>query len=97
MARIPHGYHDPAQIRADLKAAGFADVAVDAVEHVSRASARDAAIAYCQGTPLRNEIEARDAASLEDATARAAEALARRFGAGVIEGRMRALVVVAAR
>ena len=65
------------------KAAGFAEVAVDAVDARSRApSARHVAVAYCQGTPLRNEIEARDASRLEEATDRAADAVAQRFGAG---------------
>ena len=69
MARTPHGHHDVDRIRQDLKAAGFADVAIDAVDARSRApSARHVAVAYCQGTPLRNEIEARDAARLEEAT-----------------------------
>jgi hypothetical protein len=68
------------------------------VEHRSKApSPRDVAIAYCQGTPLRSEIEARDAAGLEAATRQAAEALARRFGAGAIEGRIQALVITASR
>jgi ubiquinone/menaquinone biosynthesis C-methylase UbiE len=96
MARIPHGYHDVDRIRAELAAAGFADIAVEAVDARSKAaSPRDPAIAYCQGTPLRNEIEARDAARLEEATDAAAEALARRFGKGAIEGRIRALVISA--
>jgi hypothetical protein len=65
---------------------------------VSRApSARDAAVAYCHGTPWRNEIEARDASRLESVTQAAAQALARRFGTGAIEGRIRAITVVAAR
>ena len=38
-----------------------------------RPSARHVAVAYCQGTPLRNEIEARDASRLEEATSRAAD------------------------
>ena len=43
---------------------------------ISRAaSPRDPAIAYCQGTPLRNEIEARDPSGLEAAT----EACAQRW------------------
>ena len=74
MARTPHGYHDVDEIRADLKAAGFANASADVVDVRSKASsARDAAIAYCQGTPLRNEIEARDASRLDEATAKAAE------------------------
>ena len=47
------------------------------------------------GTPLRNEIEARDALRLQEATERAAQAVAKRFGDGAVDGRIRALVVVA--
>ena len=95
--RTPHGYHDQKQIRADLTKAGFKDISIDAVEAKSQArSSLEAAIAYCQGTPLRNEIESRNAARLEDATKRAAAALAQRFGEGAIEGRIRAYVITAA-
>jgi ubiquinone/menaquinone biosynthesis C-methylase UbiE len=98
LARTPHGYHDPDLIRRDLAAAGFSDIAVEAVVHASRAaSPQDPAVAYCHGTPLRTEIEARGPPGLDAATARAAEALARRFGSGAIEGRIAALVVTAAR
>lgn len=96
MARTPHGYHDRDLIRGDLERAGFADITIDAVDHVSRApSPRDAAIAFCQGTPMRSEIEARGAPGLEGATDKAEEALRRRFGGGAIEGRIRALAVSA--
>lgn len=96
MARIPHGYHDVERIREELIAAGFSNISVDAVNDKSKAlSPRDPAIAYCQGTPLRNEIEARDASRMEHATKHAAEALARRFGSGSIEGRIRAFVITA--
>ncbi len=96
LARTPHGYHDVERIRAELNAAGFADISVDAVDKRSKASSpRGPAIAYCQGTPLRNEIEARDASGLQDATKRAAEAVAHRFGTGAIDGRIRAFVITA--
>jgi SAM-dependent methyltransferase len=98
MARTPHGHHDVEQIGRQLRAAGFGNVASDAVERTSKAStARDVAVAYCEGTPLRNEIVARDASRLEEATQRTAAALARRFGPGAIEGRIRAFVITAAR
>ena len=98
LARTPHGYHDIERIRAELSAAGFADISVDAVRHISKASSpRDPAIAYCQGTPLRNEIQAQSTSGLEDATKRAAEALANRFGTGEIEGRIRAFAITAIR
>jgi len=98
LARTPYGYGEERAIRAGLGAAGFADISIEPVEAKSRAlSARDAAIAYCHGTPLRNEIESRDASRLEGVTEAVAEALARKFGSGPIEGSIRALIVSAAR
>jgi ubiquinone/menaquinone biosynthesis C-methylase UbiE len=97
LVRTPHGYHDVARIREDLHRAGFANVGIETREHVSRApSARDAAIAYCQGTPLRNEIEARDASLLQFATDRATEAIASHHGDGPVAGKIQAHVIVAA-
>jgi SAM-dependent methyltransferase len=95
LARTPHGYRDPAVIERDLAAAGFtAKPEISVVPQRSRAaSASDAALGYCQGTPLRGEIEARSAARLEEATRVVAEAVAARFGAGPIDGKMQALVV----
>ncbi|MGZ5846863.1 MAG: SAM-dependent methyltransferase, partial [Ramlibacter sp.] len=95
MARISHGYHDAARIAQDLAAAGFTRAPhIEPVAFASRAvSPAIAALAYCHGTPLRGEIEARDPNGLARAT-RAAEAeLARRFGDWPIEGRIEALVV----
>jgi hypothetical protein len=88
MARTPHGYHDRATIARDLASGGFTAVPrFDTLTARSRAeSARDVAVAYCQGTPLRNEIEARDASRLDEATDAAADAIARRFGGAAVEG-----------
>jgi ubiquinone/menaquinone biosynthesis C-methylase UbiE len=96
MARVPHGYHDVEKLRAELTAAGFASVSVVTLDDISKAaSPRDPAVAYCQGTPLRNEIEARDPSRLEQATQKSAEAITRRFGSGPVEGRIRAHVITA--
>jgi hypothetical protein len=86
-------------IRQDLLAAGFQAIMIEVVGRTSRAhSAQEVATAYCQGTPLRGEIEARSPSDgLEVATRVAAEALTRRFGLGPIEGRIRAHVVSALR
>jgi ubiquinone/menaquinone biosynthesis C-methylase UbiE len=98
MARTPHGYHDVAKLREELTMAGFAAISIETRGDISRApSPRDPAIAYCQGTPLRNEIEARDPAGLEAATQACAEALALRFGNGAVAGRIRAHVITATR
>jgi ubiquinone/menaquinone biosynthesis C-methylase UbiE len=97
MERTPHGYHDQDLIRRHLGDAGFTDVTIDTVVATSRAtSARDAAFGYCQGSPLSAEIEARGGpVGLQQATQRAADALAARFGNGAIEGSITALVVTA--
>ncbi|AMY03865.1 methyltransferase domain-containing protein [Mesorhizobium ciceri] len=96
MARTPHGYHDADVIRADLHAAGFRNITIEPLDAVSAASSPyEAATAYCQGTPLRAEIEARGG-SLEEVTRYVANALGKRFGEGPVSGRIRALVVDAA-
>jgi len=96
MQRTPHGHHDGEVIRADLKNAGFTDVSIEPLEAISRApSAKSAVTAYCQGSPWKLEIEARGAPGLEAAMAKATEALTKRFGAGPIEGRIRAYVITA--
>lgn len=98
MARTPHGYCDTGLIREQLTAAGFGKISIDALDHRSRApSPRHPAVAYCQGTPLRNEIEARDPSRLEEATDKAADAIAARFGKGAVDGRIRAFVITALR
>jgi SAM-dependent methyltransferase len=95
MARTPHGYHDRSQIARHLAQGGFTtSPRIDTVAQRSRAkSPREPVIAYCQGTPLRSEIEARDAARLGEATDVAAEPIAKRFGRGPVEGKIQAHVV----
>jgi hypothetical protein len=71
-------------------------VAIETKAEQSRASSpRLVAVAYCQGTPLRNEIEARDAGKLEAATDYAASAIAGRHGGGAVAAKIQAHVVLA--
>jgi SAM-dependent methyltransferase len=94
MARIPHGYHERDRIAEDLKKGGFTSPRFSLVSARSRAdSPRAPAIAYCQGTPLRNEIEARDASKLEHATDVAEHAIARHFGNGAVDAKIQAHVI----
>ena len=97
LARTPHGHSDTAVIVAELASAGFSTPPrIDTVEARSRAaSCTSPAIGYCQGTPLRNEIEARDASRLEEATGIAAAFVADRFGETDIDGKIRAFVITA--
>jgi ubiquinone/menaquinone biosynthesis C-methylase UbiE len=96
LARTPHGYHDVALIREELSNAGFSKISIATLEEASRApSPRHPAVAYCQGTPLRNEIEARNAALLDLVTDRATETIAERYGDGPVSGKIRGHVIVA--
>ena len=99
MARTPHGYHDKAAVERDLASGGF--TARPQIETVAArsvaASPEIPAVAYCQGTPWRNEIEARGAPGLAAATEAATQALAKRFGNGRVDGKIQAHVVTVAR
>ncbi|HXT79165.1 MAG TPA: class I SAM-dependent methyltransferase [Acetobacteraceae bacterium] len=96
LVRTPHGYHDTALIRSELEGAGFSGVAIETKAAQSRApSPRLPAVAYCQGTLLRNEIEAREAGKLEAATDYATSAIAARHGSGEVAAKIQAHVMVA--
>ncbi len=97
LARTPHGYHDTGLIRSELEGAGFARVLIDMRIEQSRASSpRLPALAYCQGTLLRTEIEARSPGRLEAVTAHAASAIAARHGDGEVAAKIQAHVIMAA-
>jgi len=95
MARTPHGYHDLAAIERDLQEGGLASPPrFHTVAARSKAlSPHIPALAYCQGTPLRSEIEARDKSLLGNATDLAAAAIAQRFGSGPVDGKIQAHVI----
>jgi len=96
MARTPHGYSDRQAIATDVANGGFnALPRIETIAARSRAAtARAPALAYCQGTPLRNEIEARAGATLAEATAACEAAIARRFGTGPVDAKIQAHVVL---
>lgn len=96
LARTPHGYHDERLIEDELRLAGFSRVAIEKRSEQSHApSSHHPAIAYCQGTPLRNEIEARGVERLRAATDHAAAAIARLHGSGEVAAKIQGLVVMA--
>jgi hypothetical protein len=96
MRRVPHGYHDPDVIRPAVTAAGFTSVTVERVTLPSVApSAREVAVGFCQGTPMRHEITTRAPDDLEAVTDEVTAAVASRFGPGEIRAEMSALVVTA--
>ena len=96
IARIPHGYNDIDTIQITLKVAGFETVTSETLAKRSLApSAKEAATGYCQGTPMRGEIDARDANKLELATYLAERAIVEKFGTGQIDAHMQAIVFTA--
>jgi SAM-dependent methyltransferase len=99
LARTPHGYHDRDAIGRDLASGGFPKPPrIDTIGARSRAaSPQIPAIAYCQGTPLRNEIVQRGPDRLGEATDAASQAMARRFGNGAVDGAIQAHVVTVTR
>ena len=79
-----------------MRAAGYSHVTIERTSKQSSApSALDVAIAYCQGTPVRSEIEARGPDRLKAATEHAAAAIAKLHGDGAVSAKIQALVIVA--
>jgi SAM-dependent methyltransferase len=94
--RIPFGYADESQIRADLLSGGFHVVSIESVDLVSRcSSAEHASIGLLKGCPVLGEIQARGTPSADELVARLARELEQRYGTGSFEVPMRALVVKA--
>jgi SAM-dependent methyltransferase len=79
--RTPYGHGDPDRIATDLRAAGLS---CEVVEHdaVAAATPQDAAVAYCQGTPLARQLEA-TSLGVAGATELVTAALTERYGDGV--------------
>jgi hypothetical protein len=83
-------------IERDLRQSGFGSVSWEEVSQRSRAaSAREAALGICEGTPLRHEILARDPRRLGEVVEAATRALRSELGEGAIDGEMRAFVFTA--
>jgi hypothetical protein len=51
------------------------------------------AVGFCQGSPLRNEIEERTPGGVDAATEACAAAIAARFGRGSIDAKMQAHII----
>lgn len=77
MERGPFSYADPARIKHDLLAAGFADVEIETIELSSRLNARDTARGLVFGSPFRSDIERRDPSALDRAADAVVQALVR--------------------
>lgn len=95
LRRSPFGYTDEAVMRAELEDAGFSDVRIRSVTHHSRpTSARDIAIAHCQGTPLAHILAERRADAART-TAEVTRLLEERWGTQPYSGPLSAHLVTA--
>ncbi|MEV5003712.1 class I SAM-dependent methyltransferase [Nocardioides sp. LML1-1-1.1] len=97
MRRTPHGYFEPDRVVADLVEAGFTTIGVEEVDGTSLSTTAEAAVAFCQGTPLRGEIERCPGLDVERATEIAEAGLVARYGAGPFAAPTRWLQVTARR
>ena len=97
MARTPHGYSDTEVIAKHLAEGGFTSrpTFTTLAAKSCAASPSIPAMAYCQGTLLRSEIETRDPTRLVEATNAASAAIGKRFGHGAVEGKIQAHIVIA--
>jgi len=96
LERTPHGHDDPPKFEAWLREAGFTTIVATLVEARARsASWGDCALGFVHGSPLRMEIEARDA-SKADAIVAAVTAVGQaRHGAGAVDVPLAAYVYAA--
>ncbi len=94
VVRVPHGYHDEDEVRADAEAAGLTDVRVHRVTLQGHAdSVATVGLGFATGTPLAAELAARG--DLDEAAERIAEVMVRELGPGPVSLPMTALVVEA--
>ena len=97
-ARTPHGCHDTGKLRDDVAAAGFGEVVSETVTlDAGRLPAEELARGFCGGTPLRNEIVAREKDGLDRVTVAVERALQARFGQGPVESKIQAHLISARR
>lgn len=94
LARTPYAYFEATKIKQDVSAGGFSKpVKVETIDFQVEGEPVAVAVALCEGTPLRNEIEARDASRLKEATQVAAAAIAKRFGRGRFKSKIQAHII----
>ena len=99
MARTPHGYSDTAVLASHLAEGGFTRPPIfTTLAAKSRATSPSIpAIAYCQGTVLRSEIETRNSSGLVQATNAAMAEISKRFGDDTVEGKTQAHIIMVER
>ncbi len=93
---VPYGYYQLDVIKEVLGESGFGDLGIAVLPRISTApSARDVAIAYVLGTPVRLQIESRSSDHLNTVVDAAERALVNSHGTSPCQGKMQAIVITA--
>jgi SAM-dependent methyltransferase len=83
--RVPHGYHDPDQIRRDVEAGGLQVLSIDRVVGIGHApDARAVATGFAKGTPLRFAL-VELGGDLDELARRLGDEMVQRLGEGPVE------------
>lgn len=89
----PYGYYRIDEIKALLGEAGFGRIEISVLPKVSRCgSAREAAMGFVVGTPLRFQVEERGEPPLDEVVEAVEQAIREALGAGAIAAKMQAIV-----
>ncbi len=89
-------YNDVPMVKAALARAGFSQVEAETVTKRTRAPGpRDAAIATCHGGIMRAEIDKSAPGRLDEITDKVAAAFAARFGDGLVDAPINAILFMA--
>ena len=93
---VPHGYYEIDVIKDLLHKAGFADIEISVLPRISSADgARDVALGYVMGSPVRLQIEQRDPKSLPKIVDAIEHAVGEEFGYKDVKAKMQAIVFTA--
>ena len=93
---VPYGYYEIDVIKDLLHKAAFADIEISVLPRISAADeARDVALGYVMGTPVRLQIEQRDLKSLPKIVDAVEHAVGEEFGYKDVKAKMQAIVFAA--
>lgn len=92
----PYGHFKIDEYKESLGIAGFNDVEISVLPKVSKAfDARQVALGYVLGTPVRLQIESREPNSLSDIVDSVEQAIGKEFGTSQLSAKMQAIVFTA--
>lgn len=94
--RVPYAFYDNDAMRKTLQDGGFKHIIIQDKPRISTAgSALHIALAFAYGTPLRNEIEARDPDGLQKVALAAVNLIEEHYGKGEVAAQMQSFIITA--